>query len=462
MKHKKYDGSDSRRILSAMITDATVCARIGSKWENVGLFASRTENLIAKWAIKYHQKYGIAIRENIETSFENWADGGRVREETVESVGKLLDFLSEEYDKEESQSVEYILDMAGRLFNKVRLKQTLMAAESEIDDNEVEEAQDRIAEFRKVELGVGSVFKPGQDLEEWKEALDNSALEQLVKYPKGVGKFFWGEFGRDCFVSFVGASGSGKSWWLLDLGYRGARQRKRVAFFEIGDMSKNQVIRRLGQRALRRPRYDRICSIPTSLVHDEEGVDTDDTIITEDRMLSAITPKKSLDAWEKIQRKKDLFRLSCHPNSSINMEGIESILQDWISGGWVPDIIIIDYADLLAPPRGIQEERAQINHNWKRMRRMSQEYHCLLVTATQADAKSYEKGLLRRKNFTDDRRKIDHTTAMVALNMTDSEKNRGITRLNWWKRRDEGYIETQQCKIAGSFSVGCPIILSCF
>jgi len=139
---------------------------------------------------------------------------------------------------------------------------------------------------------------------------------------------------------------------------------------------------------------------------------------------------------------------------------IASILGEWAREGWVADVVIVDYADILQPYPGVSDRRDQINENWKMLRRISQDYHCLVLTATQSDAGGYDTKLLRRSNFSEDRRKHDHVTAMLGLNSTVEEKRLGITRVNWLDRRDRDYVEDEQVYVAGCLGIGCPIILS--
>ena len=177
--------------------------------------------------------------------------------------------------------------------------------------------------------------------------------------------------------------------------------------------------------------------------------------------MKGVSSRECFQKWSKIQRKGDLFRLSCHSNSSLSLDYISSTVADMAREGWVADIVVIDYADILAPPKGIKDTRDQINENWKQMRRISQDFHCLVLTATQADADSYTRKVLGRRNFSDDRRKHDHVTAMLGLNVTDEDKEYGITRVNWLDRRDDEFTEGRQVYVAGCLSIGCPAMKSC-
>jgi hypothetical protein len=440
-----------------MVLNSTVCARISSKWREGGLFSSRWQNTVARWAISHLEKYKEPLgAENVETVFQTWAVKNEKAETTIDLMEKFLYQFDEHLiEKVESMSPEFILDMAGEVFNGVRVRETIRLAELDMEENNVERASSRLASSLRVELGVGSLFRPGEDYGRWRDAFDADRSRGLIRYPGELGNFIGDDLCRDAFVSFLGGYGVGKSFWLLDAAYRGVRNRYRVAFFVVGDMSEAQIIKRMGQRVLRRPKRDEEIRWPVGWKKDGSP-----HVKIEKRL--AITPQESYKEWKKIQRKADLLRLSCHPSVSINAEGIDSLLLGWQREGWVADIVILDYADNLAPPSGIQEKREQINTTWQYLRRLSQEYHCLLLTATQADADSYEKRVLGKRNFSDDRRKHDHLTTEIGINQMDDEKEIGVYRLNLIKRREEYYNVQRQIKIAGCLAVGCPVVKSGF
>lgn len=165
---------------------------------------------------------------------------------------------------------------------------------------------------------------------------------------------------------------------------------------------------------------------------------------------------------KKVKSKDAYLKLSCHFNSTLSVDGIENVLQDWERDGWIPDVIVIDYADILKMEYPNMEGRDRINETWKRLRALSQRRHCLLVSATQSDASSYDRNILKMGNFTDDRRKIDSVTGMVGINQTEHEKKRGIVRLNWISLRDDDFHPSSCVHVAGCLSIANPAICSCF
>ena len=94
-------------------------------------------------------------------------------------------------------------------------------------------------------------------------------------------------------------------------------------------------------------------------------------------------------------------------------------------------MIVIDYADLLVGEA--KDFRHLQNEIWKDLRRLSQEKgQPLVITATQADAKSYDADKLKLTNFSEDKRKYAHVTAFYGLNQDKfgREKQIGILRIN--------------------------------
>ena len=307
------------------------------------------------------------------------------------------------------------------------------------------------------------------DLDAMDRAFEAKA-EPLITYPGALGDFFGDQLGRDEFVAFTGATGRGKTWWLMDIAWRAMLQGRRVAFFEVGDMSEAQMLRRLATRVARHPTklppgskgWPLDVQVPTNIEPgDGEVAEVEFKTKT---YKGPLTPGLAKAALKKLWRRlpKDSLKLSTHAACSINVGGIRGILDGWERrSGWAPDVVVIDYADILGPPAGIQPgDREAHNVNWMGMRGLSQDRHCLVATATQGDANSYDADVISRSNFSDDRRKNDHVTGMVGINGTDAEKQLGVQRLNWTKRREDAYLENACVHVAGCLTLGNPAIKS--
>jgi predicted transcriptional regulator len=172
---------------------------------------------------------------------------------------------------------------------------------------------------------------------------------------------------------------------------------------------------------------------------------------------------KTMKRWQRKYNNK--FKLCTYPNETLTMQEINNLLTLWErQDGFVPDVILIDYADILAPDYDCNrlDGRGQINRIWQRMRKLSQEKHCLLITATQAAASSYDKETLSLSDFSEDKRKYAHTTATYSLNQTDEEKKIGIMRLGELVIRESEFDRTRQVKVLQCLQRGRPFIGSYF
>jgi len=462
----KKNNDQERRILIGMIVDPVVLGRISSKYKPQ-MFKSKWANITAKWCLDYYKRYTKAPMKHIESLFESWSSKTKDKS-AVSLVEKFLNSLSEEYEvlKEESNS-DYIIDISAHYFNQVQIEKLLESVESDITEGQIEKAHSHLVGYNKIEMGVGEGINVLQDEEAIREAFSSNKKEALIEFPDALGEFFKGALEREGFIAFMGKKGVGKSFWLMTMAYQGMLQRKRVAMFEVGDMGRNQTMRRLMIRSAKQPRYAGDVYIPNRIWYDKakRKVRRLADCKTFEKNLSW---RKAIKCCNKIMRKKirskePYFKLSCHFNSTLSVDSLESILQDWErASGWIPDIVIIDYADILKMVYSGMEGRDAINETWKRLRALSQRRHCLLVTATQSDADSYDRGTLKMKNFSDDRRKIDSVTGMIGINQTDGEKKRGIMRLNWISLRDDEFHPSSCVHVAGCLAIANPAIKSCF
>ena len=465
MRIEKKKGKEERRILIGMIVDPVILSRLYPKWQK-GMFRSKWSNIIAGWCIKYYKKYEKAPMKNIESLYETWAEKYKDKN-IINLVGTFLDSLSSEYKemKDESNS-NYIIDLAADYFNGVRMERLVESVQSNIDEGESDKAQNIITSYNRIEMGVGEGINVLQDSEAIKNAFE-SKKEPLITFPGALGKFFKGALEREGFISFMGKKAVGKSFWLMIMAYQGLLQRKRVAIFEVGDMGQNQIMRRLMIRASNRPISPCTIFFPTNIRYSKKR---ERVIVKHRRKVyeKGLSWRKAKEACQKVMKKKVksknvYLKLSCHFNSTLSVKGLQSILKNWErSEDWIPDIIIIDYADILNMEYPGFEGRDKINETWKQLRMLSQKYHCLLVTATQSDASSYDRNTMQMNNFSDDRRKIDSVTGMIGLNQTTIEKKQGIMRLNWVALRDDEF-HTEYCvHVAGCLAIANPAIKSCF
>lgn len=466
MKIEEVDGSIERKILISFITNKRLLSTISPKWTKDGLFKSRWSNLIAKWCISFYQKYNKPPCDSIESIFRTWATSSKDNT-TVELIDTFLSSLSGEYERQTDNNfnTDYIIDLAANYFNDVSLLNLSETIQADVTNNKSSIAIDKITKFTRIKLGSSSGINVLQDEQSVIDVFRQKE-ESLIQLNGPMAYFYGDSLQRDCFIAFMAPEKRGKSFFLLDFAWRCMLQRRRVALFEVGDMSQNQVMRRIISRACNRPFGIDPYKYPKKLRI--EGKPSYKPVVSFETIKhdKPLTKKEALAAFEYVQfnsikSKKPYFKLSVHPNNSVSVNDIRSTLDAWDKEeSWVPDVIIIDYADILLALNTKDDRRDQINTTWMSLRALSQERHCLVITATQSDAASYKSFYLDKSNFSEDKRKLSHVTGMIGINQTIEEKELGISRLNWVVRREGSFLESKYLYVAGCLSVSNPCVLS--
>jgi len=176
-----------------------------------------------------------------------------------------------------------------------------------------------------------------------------------------------------------------------------------------------------------------------------------------------LTWREAVKFGNRFQKKmgKKNFRLITYSNDTLTcreMNNRMDILEK--EEGFIPDVVGVDYPDIMVAEDGSREERHKENSKWKGLRRISQERRCCLIAPTQANALSYGKDSLDPSNFSEDKRKYSHVTSMLSLNQTITEKILGIIRVAQLFVRDDEFTIDRQVAVLQCLQIGRPYIAS--
>lgn len=157
------------------------------------------------------------------------------------------------------------------------------------------------------------------------------------------------------------------------------------------------------------------------------------------------------------------LRILTFPTYSANLSKIKTYLAQWEdTDGWIPDLIAIDYADILAPENESEEGRERINRTWKELKSLASSKQILVVTATQANRESIEKFNVKQVHTGEDIRKQAHVEIMLPLSQTNEEKKRGIIRVGVGAHRHKDFNELASVTVLQNLNMGQPNIDSEF
>lgn len=306
------------------------------------------------------------------------------------------------------------------------------------------------------------------------------------------------------------------TFMLLEIMMQSYRQKRKVLFIQAGDMNESDQMMRVGIFLSKRSNEEQFCeemylpvrdcklnqmdscmkkereSRNTYVFNEEqlkEGVSYADLIEAYENnpdyepcrncaawhnstaKLGAVWlkkhPKKDPLTFEQARRKvKNFFsqpnaKLATYENGTCSINVIRNLLKQLKrEENWEPDIILVDYADILVSSSH-KDERHNIDEIWKGLRRISQSNNKPVVVApTQANRDSYTKKTIKKGNASEDKRKIGHVTAMYGLNQDPDgrEKEIGILRINTIVARKSKFTEEQQVTVLQRLEIGRPYL----
>lgn len=456
-----YDGGEERVAIAAICLNDEVLAKSASLLSG-SPFSSKHGNLIASWCLKFYEQYsrapGVA---GLTAIHSEWAGHTGSRADG-EAVAKLLQSLPNALEI----SVEYSVDLISKCVLKAKMKAYVDNIQGALSQGKLETAAQLFESFERPavrENGADGVFLLEQ-LADVEDVLSETNSGSLIRFPerlKAMSEFFGPTLCRDGFVAFVAPEKGGKSTHLAALCYLGVVQGLRVAYFNLGDLSERQYRKRFYTPFVRRPAVPSMYRIPKSLKYEDKEPKVEFMQRYEDSGYTAEDVRGALKKNQGDDTKR--FRLITSPAGRMTIYDIRHHIVKWAKDGWVPDIIAIDYADILGAIPGVKEKKDFIDISWREMRAISTEFHTLVLTATQSNKDGYSAWTLGMENFSGGKEKNAHVTGMVGLNMTQTERRMQTCRMNWVALREADYMTQlpgQIIGVSGCTLVGHPHIIS--
>jgi hypothetical protein len=457
MQVRQQDSTAERRVLIAAVTETSFLSRLVGKLSREP-FRSKYSNLLWTWCQSHYIKYQCAPGKDIETVFEEWAAKNSDKD-LYTLVSRFLSSLSSQSDKEQL-NLDYLLTLAEKLVNEVVLEKHQEELKDFLEHGEVDRALEMQQKFKKIDLLYRPPINVITDEDAQRKALEDTQ-KCLIRYPGPAGDFLGTELAEDSFVAFMASAKGGKSWSLLDVAWRGFRQGNNVAYFQIGDLSQSQIMRRFLIRAAYRPIRAKLIKLPQSIVippgsRELANVECEAKIYDTD-----ITWEQARRAFIRAGKKaKGQLRLSHHPSFTITVDGIRNVLDTWDRDGWVANVVVIDYAGNIAPVNKKIPSHEQVSYSWAMLRQLSEIRKCLVVTAQQSNKEGFGAWVLTRKNFSESKLILAHCTSFIGINRTDEEVEHNIIRWNFLVRREEKFRESQCLFLAACLDVANPAVVT--
>lgn len=520
MKRIKIRPDKEILILTGMIISTRILRLIRPQYKKEYMKSSLHRN-IAKWTIDYFDQFDKAPSIHIQDIFEEQIDKG-MDEDQIQMIGNVLDRLSKEFDRADKFNEDLVLKKTEEYFTRRKLEILKSQIGDNIDNRTNDEAVLLINEFNAAAIyGDDKIISPMDCDEDKIVDLMKETDKPLFRLPGAVGQFINEELCRERLIGIMGREKVGKTWNLLEFVLQATRQRCNTLFFQAGDMTENQQLKRIFTRISKKAPKKKDCGkglFPVlDCLHnqfddcDKRERTCDIGIVANQKEFEDIfqyenkkikffdeaeedgyTPCTACrnmygfqgsfwyqrttierlrvghitEAQKKFEKrmKGKHFKLITYPTDSLTISLVKSHIDYFINAeGFMPDLIAVDYPEIMSTSdTQINEERHRENYKWKNLRAISQIYNCLVLAPTQADAESYGKKSLGLNNFTEDKRKYSHVTAMLSLNQLDWETVAGILRIGKLLVREGKMEPFKQATVLQHLATGQPWVSSYF
>lgn len=448
MIHTRTVKADVERDIILMAITSPEFLRDIRSIMDTSLLRSVYTRRVVEWCLNYYEKYEDAPGIEIEGIFNGERE--RLDENEIEYFEQLFESLPD------PGNAPFRLDQAEQYLKRRKLELLIDQLRSDLDTGEVAKAESRIATFERVERPTGQ----GVDLFEDLERVGNAIVdyeETMFRVPGVLGSVL-GAFQRGDLVAVAGPPKRGKSWWLMYLALCAANANLRVLFVSL-EMLENQTIRRFVQMITSTGNRDRTIEVPSFYESDfEQGKWEIGHTVMDVKKMTVAEWERASKVFKRSNR-DSRFRVLTFPQDTMTVEDLEVNLEnlDYFDN-FVPDVIVVDYADIMAPERNAPREyRHKIDHTWKSLRRLAQARNNLVITGSQTD-----RSTLRRDagagNVSEDMRKLAHVAKMIGLNQSTYEKKLGLMRLSVWIERHDDAIESDEAVVTQALGIGKPYL----
>lgn len=444
---EKVDISVEPRILGELITSGELLGKIRPIVDPT-LFESPISRIVGQWVLDYYDKMQDAPGKAISDIFI--ARRSELNEADANLVNVFLKNCSASW---RPTNVKYAEDVASQFFQQRSIDRLADNIKSKASNGNIDGAQRLIAEYVKPEVVHSRSISLLSGTSHIRHAFQNDD-EELFGLRGGMNRLVGGPLCRGELIAFLAPPKSGKTWWMVDTAIVALTRGCKVLFISL-EMTEDQMIRRFWESMTG-------CSRFGGEVEGSAFMDAGDgryNLVLGTRNTSRID--LSDEGIEAVQKRylaltDDNLKFRCYPTGTLTLQKLQSELKVIeVFEHFIPDVIVIDYADIMALPPG-REKRHQLDALWMGLKGISNERNILVVTASQTGRETVGgKRDADETNIAEAVSKVNHVNRMITINRSKKDKKMCIYRMSCQTMR-EGRECFDQLVVSNCLEIGRP------
>lgn len=448
-----------RDFVSSLIM-SDKCCNLLLPYVKLNFFEVDYSRTIVSWVIDYYGKFKHAPKNDIQSVYVARCD--EIENESLKEL--ILDYI-----KTLSESTininneDYLVDRGRDFIDYKALQIYTEDLNACLETRNMDKARKVQQDYKKistVELNEVDLMDLGD-----KEIIEKALAQEeevLFTLPGAMNDVF-GNIHKNDFIAILAPPKRGKSFALQYLAVQALKQRLNVVFVSM-EMTREEVVQRL---------WKALWGAESSLVKDGvyetsrfvEDTNEEGKYFSELVDINIKNRGKSVDTLQKRLRTNNGYqghlKVIAYPRFSASVKQITGRIDELIEDGFIPDVVIIDYADITTPIGGGSELRNQLDETWKYLGGYASQIHCCVITASQTNRSGYSSSSVEAESIGENFKKIAHITSMVSLEQTRKMKEEHVMRMRNLAIRNGEVEETcvfAQCLPLGQFVFGESIL----
>ncbi len=240
---------------------------------------------------------------------------------------------------------------------------------------------------------------------------ENPSISKVPTGFRTLDSVLGGGLGKGELGVVMAPTGAGKSFWLVTVGANGLKMQKKILHITL-ELSRENVIRRYESY---------VSNIPKSQLH-----------IYSDRV------RERLVRIRKLLGTSDVLVIE-YPSRSLSVDELRALLVQLRSvNNFFPDLLLIDYGDILKPVLTYKNEQGweQLGFIFEKLRGLAQEFDIPIWTGSQTTSDSVKKEIITITDIAGSFQKVRIADVVLAICRTLSEQQVGRGRFYLDKNRD--------------------------
>lgn len=344
---------------------------------------------------EYREKYMVHPTYKIMISIIR----AELENENPATQKQLRSYFARIHDSQVS-GADYIKSTALDFCRKQKLKEAMIRSVGLLQRSSFDE----ISKIINDALKLGDSSDQGYDfIKDFEERFVKKARNPISTGWPEIDTLFGGGHGKGELGVVIAPTGAGKSMALVHLGAAALKQGKTVVHYTL-ELADTVVA----------GRYDScLTGYPLSNLHDFKD-----------------------DIYKQVLEIEGVLLIKEYPTKSASTRTLRTHLDKLRSRDIVPDMIIVDYGDLLRPISGKSEKRHELEAIYEEMRGIAQEFNCCVWTASQTNRSGLNAEVITMEAISEAYNKCFVADFIFSLSRTVGDKQNNLGRFFIAKNRN--------------------------